>query len=83
MKAEYVVTNIVPFHEAGLLKLNCDKSLFHLQWEATLVYQNCLQLVSDWYDSFYNHEIDMFDFTLKQIANYESQATSQGLNWTE
>ena len=32
------LTQAVP-HEAGLLKLNCDKALFHLRWEANLEYR--------------------------------------------
>lgn len=83
LSAEYVVTDTVPFHEAGLLKLNCDKSLFHLNWEATLTYENCVRFVSDWYYSFYNQDANMFDFTLAQIASYEKQATAEKLSWAD
>ena len=34
----YQVINEIPFDEAGLLKLNCDKALFHLNWKSVLKY---------------------------------------------
>ncbi|WOD06218.1 CDP-glucose 4,6-dehydratase [Marinomonas sp. GJ51-6] len=54
-KAEdaYQVTDNIPFHEAGLLKLNCDKSLFHMKWEANLAYKECVEMVGKWYYAFY------------------------------
>lgn len=70
------------FHEAGLLKLNCDKALFHLGWEATLNYDRCLNLVVEWYDQFY-HGIkpDMFQLTMDQIQYYQSVALLQENTW--
>ncbi len=78
----YKVTDNVPFHEAGLLKLNCDKALFHLNWEANLYYKECVKLVGEWYFSFYKEEKDMFELTLSQISSYEKIATKRGLDWT-
>jgi len=34
-----------PFHEAGLLKLNCDKALFDLKWMATMSYDQNVEMV--------------------------------------
>ena len=48
----YQITGNVPFHEAGLLKLNCDKALFHLRWEPTLFYEECVRMVGEWYAGF-------------------------------
>ena len=28
----YKITDEIKFHEAGLLKLNCDKALYYLKW---------------------------------------------------
>jgi CDP-glucose 4,6-dehydratase len=81
-KDAYEVTDNIPFHEAGLLKLNCDKALFHLNWEANLEYNTCVEYVADWYFSFYKEDEDMYDFTLKQISDYEKQAASKNLVWT-
>lgn len=77
----YRVTANIPFHEAGLLKLNCDKALFHLKWEATLNYDDCVRLVSDWYYKFYKQNGDMFAITMAQINEYEGAAKARGLRW--
>jgi CDP-glucose 4,6-dehydratase len=79
----YRVTARLPFHEAGLLKLNCDKALFHLKWEANLHYKECVSFVSDWYYSYYRlHKPDMLAFTLEQISAYEQIAIERGMVWT-
>ena len=77
----YTITDNIPFHEAGLLKLNCDKALFHLKWEANLNYKECVDLVSKWYVSFYKDECNMFNLTMNQIEKYENRAKTQGLVW--
>ena len=53
-KEAYQVTGDIKFYEAGLLKLNCDKALFHFQWKATLDYQTLIEFTSDWYYEFYD-----------------------------
>ncbi|MCP4325455.1 MAG: CDP-glucose 4,6-dehydratase [Alteromonadales bacterium] len=78
----YNVTGNVPFHEAGLLKLNCDKALFHLKWEANLYYNECVKLVSEWYYAFYKKELDIYDLTMKQIEFYETKANERELVWS-
>lgn len=77
----YVVTDNVPFHEAGLLKLNCDKALFHLKWEANLYYKECVEFVGDWYFSFYKQDVDMKALTYEQIEQYEELALARNLVW--
>ena len=79
----YKITGNIPFHEAGLLKLNCDKALFHLKWEANLDYKDCVEFVSGWYFSFYKKKGDMYQETLKQIATYESKGSVRNLTWTK
>lgn len=78
----YRVTADIPFHEAGLLKLNCDKSLFHLKWESNLDYMDCVKFVSEWYYGYYRGSLDCFQMTLDQIQNYESKAQDRSLVWT-
>jgi CDP-glucose 4,6-dehydratase len=53
----YLITDNQPFHEAGLLKLNCDKALFYLNWIAALDYQELLEFTGDWYYQFYKTNI--------------------------
>jgi len=79
----YRITANIPFHEAGLLKLNCDKALFHLKWESNLKYGETIKLVSHWYHSYYREKIDMYDFTLEQIREYENLATERNRIWSQ
>lgn len=79
----YVVTDNIPFHEAGLLKLNCDKALFHLNWEANLNYEQCIRFVSEWYYEFYKENKNMMAYTLKQIEEYQNSAKDKNLAWSQ
>lgn len=79
----YRVTDNIPFHEAGLLKLNCDKALFHLQWQATLNYDEVVRLVGHWYFDHYRNNADMYALTLAQIQEYETLATDREVTWTK
>ena len=77
----YNVTDNIPFHEAGLLKLNCDKALSKLKWESTLNYSENLDLLASWYKTYYTTKTNMFDLTLNQIDIYEKLATSRNRLW--
>ena len=78
----YQVTGNIPFHEAGLLKLNCDKALFHLKWEANLDYAETIHMVGDWYTAFYRKQADMYALTLNQIEAYERLGAERNRVWT-
>ena len=78
----YRVTANIPFHEAGLLKLNCDKALFHLRWRPTWVYEDTIRHVSDWYYEFYRGRRErMHELTIEQIETYEASAHGAGAVW--
>ncbi len=79
----YRVTDNIPFHEAGLLKLNCDKALFHLRWESNLNYAETIRLVGEWYTSFYKNQVDMYALTMEQITVYEQLAIERDRVWTK
>lgn len=78
-----VVTDNIPFHEAGLLKLNCDKALFNLKWEASLNYKQCIKFVSEWYFEFYAGNKNMFELTQAQISEYQEIAKDKALVWSK
>jgi len=65
----YSVIENRPFNEAGLLKLNCDKALFSMKWQATMNYKSTVSFVSKWYYSFYKEKQNMFDLTNDQIKD--------------
>ena len=71
------------FHEAGLLKLNCDKALFYLKWLPTLDYDKLIDFTSSWYYNFYNSKTNMFKFTQNQIQEYEKIAKLNDIEWTK
>ena len=81
-KDAYIVTDNIPFHEAGLLKLNCDKALFYLKWQANLDYKDTIKFTSEWYYDFYKTNQNMLDKTLSQIEEYENMAKEKGLLWS-
>ena len=77
----YKVTNNIPFNEAGLLKLNCDKSLFHLGWRPNLDYAETINMVGDWYTAFYRQQADMYALTIEQISAYERLGVDRNHPW--
>lgn len=77
----YNVTANIPFHEAGLLKLNCDKALFYLNWQATLDYKETIKFTSEWYYYFYKTDKSILDKTIEQISEYENMAKQKGRKW--
>ncbi len=79
----YVITDELPFKEAGLLKLNCDKALFHLKWDATLDYEETIKFTGEWYSSYFASDIDMLEVTRQQILRYEDHAVARGAPWTQ
>lgn len=81
----YEIVDSIPFHEAGLLKLNCDRALFDLKWEPNLTYDECVEFVGTWYNNYYNlnDATDLRVFTLDQIRRYSNLAVSRSLKWTK
>ena len=79
----FTITGYIPFHEAELLKLNCDKALALLQWQATLDYKDTIKFTSEWYYDYYKNSGNIMTVTIKQISEYENIAKSKLLKWTE
>tara|TARA_B100000787_G_scaffold29110_1_gene19369 strand:+ start:11948 stop:13048 length:1101 start_codon:yes stop_codon:yes gene_type:complete len=79
----FSVTENIPFHEATLLKLNCDKALLYLKWQANLDYSETIKFTSEWYYAFYKSDRSILDKTFEQIEQYVAIAKGGGLKWTE
>ena len=76
------LTGNAPFHEATLLRLNCDKALAYLHWHSTLHYEECVKFIADWYKAFYvEKNKNLFDLTENQIKQYIEKAKVQNLEW--
>ena len=72
---------IIEFHEAGLLRLNCDKASFHLKWTPTLEYAKLIELTSKWYYYYYYIKENVMEYTIKQIQQYEEAAVAKKIPW--
>ena len=78
----FTITDNIPFHEAGLLKLNCDKALAKLNWQATLDYELTVEFTSKWYRDFYKQDFNTFEQTIAQISDYVDLAILKKQSWT-
>lgn len=79
----YRITDNIPFNEAGLLKLNCDKALLRLHWQPTLSYTSLIEFTGGWYYAFYKEQQNMFTYTMQQIEQYSQLAIEKQLPWTK
>jgi CDP-glucose 4,6-dehydratase len=61
-------------HEAGLLKLNCDKALFDLNWTPTLDFNQTVEMTVNWYRNYYENSANTQEFSLSQIELYSKIA---------
>lgn len=69
-------------HEAGLLKLNCDKALFDLNWMPALRFEETVRMTIQWYKTFYeNKTVSMHDFSMEQISEYTKFAQERKIKW--
>ena len=76
------ITGNIPFKEASLLKLNCDKALAYLDWHSTLHYEQCVSIIADWYKAFYiEKNQNMFRLTVEQSGYYMEEAVKEKLVW--
>ena len=69
--------------EATLLKLSCDKALFHLGWHAVLKFSEVVEFTVDWYHTWHGGENDLYGYTLGQIDQYQRLAKARGLPWVK
>jgi CDP-glucose 4,6-dehydratase len=69
-------------YESGLLKLNCDKALHDLSWNAVLEFSDTVRLTSKWYRSFYEDVDARMDvICIDQIKEYCEIARTFGMKW--
>ena len=69
-------------HEAGLLKLNCDKALSLLNWKPTMSFVETVKMTSDWYKSYYKDPKLIYSKSIEQINLYSNLAKHRDANWT-
>ncbi len=71
-------------HEAGLLKLNCDKALADLNWISTLEFEDTVRMTVSWYKDYYQgaEGQSMYEFAVEQINEYMQLAENKGIEWS-
>lgn len=76
----------VEFHEAGLLKLCCDKAYSGLDWSATLDFDETIDMTFEWYTQFYSDSgssaESVLAFSKSQLDEYISKAKERSQSWT-
>ena len=71
-------------HEAGILKLNCDKALFDLKWRPTLDFEETVKMTVEWYKQYYqNSTKSICNYSISQIEEYTQLARDRKLAWTK
>lgn len=80
-RTEPVAATVKP--EAGLLKLNCDKALHRLQWEAVLSFEETAAMTADWYMQHYRSGRPALELTTTQINDYERLARERRRPWAK
>lgn len=71
--------------ECNLLKLCCDKALAHLDWKATLTFEETIRFTADWYRNYYANgsEKSRWNYTMEQIREYTNLAHQRAQEWAE
>jgi CDP-glucose 4,6-dehydratase len=70
-------------YESGLLKLNCDKALFFLDWHAVMDFEDTVRMTAQWYTYFYQGDGSVFECTNRQIFEYVFLAKEKQLAWAQ
>ena len=68
-------------YESGLLKLNCDKALALLNWNAVMGFEDTVRMTAKWYSDFYKNPATISNTTNSQLEEYISLALLGGLDW--
>lgn len=69
-------------HEAGLLRLNCEKAQTLLDWQPVMDFDETVQITSSWYEQFYGATSPcMLETTTEQIQAYGALANERCLKW--
>lgn len=70
-------------YESGLLKLNCDKALHFLRWQAVMGFEDTVRFTAEWFRIYYSSNGNIADTTRAQIREYTDKANKQGLAWAK
>ncbi len=69
--------------EAGLLKLNCDKALHHLNWRPVLSLDELVEMTVNLYKMFYSNTDKAKSLMEEQINQYQKKLATRGAFWAK
>ena len=70
-------------YESGLLKLNCDKALFYMNWHSVMDFKETVRFTAEWYRNYYNNSENILNTSINQISEYSSMAKALDLKWAQ
>jgi len=71
-------------HEAGWLRLSCDKAHALLPWTAVLSFEENIHMTVKWYKFYYDYpSSNMYQFCAHQIREYMRIAAQRGQEWAK
>ena len=71
------------FYESELLRLDCSKAKKILKWQSVLKFDETIELVSNWYRSYYLDSKNISNVTTEQIKMYQTLAAKRGFKWAK
>lgn len=77
-KGEVVINKKDTLHEANLLMLDIEKAKNVLGWFPSLSIDEAIKKTAEWYKHFFQKDINMYEFTIQQIKEYE-----ESLKWNK
>lgn len=60
-------------HEAMNLKLDISKARHYLKWEPTYNSKKAIEKTIQWYKNYYESDVNMYEYTIKQIEEFERE----------
>lgn len=71
-------------HEAGWLRLSCDKVHMMLPWSASLSFEENIRMTVQWYKYYYEFkDANLYQYCAHQIREYTKLAASRGQLWAQ
>ena len=75
-EAKWEIRSSGNLHESQLLRLDWSRAAEKLGWRPILRLDDALRMTVDWYKAYQRHA-EMHDFTMQQIAAYESRGSHE------
>ena len=63
--------------------LNCNKAKKLLKWKSVLKFDEAIEMVANWYSSYYLDPKNIDNITAEQIKRYQYLAVERGLKWAK